>query len=202
MGDSAADHVTPPDSLQPFLVPLAAIQRALDSVQQQGIVIGGVAASLLGRPRLTADIDLLTLIEPQDVQALMTAARKEGIVPRHEDAVEFAARSRMLLLRHEDSDIQIDISLGMLPFEVETVERSAVRNLGQFSILLPSPEDLIIQKAIASRPKDLDDIEKIAETNPDLDVDRVEYWVGQFAEALEMPELLEAVQAILTRTNR
>jgi hypothetical protein len=37
-------------------------------------------------------------------------------------AFEFAARTRVLLLRHVASGIDIDVSLGALPFERETIE--------------------------------------------------------------------------------
>ena len=48
------------DALQPLLPPLASIQRLLARFNERGMVIGGGAASLLGRPRLTADVDVVT----------------------------------------------------------------------------------------------------------------------------------------------
>ena len=42
-----------PRELTPLLEPLAALQRLLDRFGERGMIIGGVAASLLGRPRLT-----------------------------------------------------------------------------------------------------------------------------------------------------
>lgn len=53
------------DDMIPFLAPLAALQRLLDRFGNQGIVIGGIATSLLARPRLTADVDALFLISRQ-----------------------------------------------------------------------------------------------------------------------------------------
>ena len=44
-------------------------------------------------------------------------------------------------------------------------------------------------KAIAHRPKDLEDIRTIVNKNPKLDISRIEQWVKQFAEVLEMPSL-------------
>jgi len=54
---------------------------------------------------------------------------------------------------------------------------------------LPTPEDLIIMKAVAHRPKDLVDIQAIAANYPDLDKERIRFWVVQFGEALDLPEL-------------
>ncbi len=41
-----------PASLIPLLEPLAALQRLLDFFMDRGVIIGGIAASLLGQPRL------------------------------------------------------------------------------------------------------------------------------------------------------
>ena len=43
------------------------------------------------------------------------------LVPRIPDAIEFAHETRVLLLRHAPTGIDIDLSLGALPFEEELV---------------------------------------------------------------------------------
>ncbi len=116
-----------------------------------------------------------------------------GLVPRLAEAMDFARKNRVLLLVHQASQINVDISLGMLPFEVEAVERAIVYDLGQISLRLPTPEDLIILKAVAHRPQDIDDIKAIITAHPDLDIRRIEFWVTQFAEALDMPELWDDI---------
>ena len=54
---------------------------------------------------------------------------------------------------------------------------------------VPTPEDLIIQKAIAHRPKDLIDVKAIIDATPKLDKKRIKKWVKEFADFLEAPEL-------------
>jgi len=114
-------------------------------------------------------------------------------VPRIADAEDFTRRHRVLLLCHRESGINVDISLGMLPLEVEAVERSAVHKIGSLSIRLPTPEDFIIFKAVDHRPQDLLDIQAVIEVRPDLDRERVGYWVREFAQVLDMPELWEDI---------
>lgn len=190
-----------PEEIDPFLEPLSSLQRLLDLHQDGGIIIGGIAASLLGRPRLTADIDAMVMLECSELDSFVYAALREGLVPRTPDAVEFARRYRVLLLYHPGSNINIDVSLGSLPFEREAVARSTLHNLGSISIRLPTPEDLIIQKAVAGRPKDMQDIEAIAISHPELDIQRIRYWVEQFAEVMEDPTLPERVIALLDRST-
>ena len=93
--------------------------------------------------------------------------------------------------------MDIDLSLGILPFEVEMVERSNMVEIGSIKLRLPTPEDLIIMKAIAHRPKDFGDIQAIAVSHPDLDKERIRFWVEQFGDALEWPGLWEEIARLL-----
>jgi len=57
-GSQSADN-----GIAPLLEPLIAIQRLLAHFDNQGVIIGGIAASLLGKPRFTADIDAVILLK-------------------------------------------------------------------------------------------------------------------------------------------
>lgn len=186
-----------PDDFAPLIKPLEALQRLLDQFEERGVITGGIATGFLGKPRFTIDLDAIFLASIKDIPKILDLAKREGIEARIQDAVEFAKKNRVLLLRHSESNINIDISLGILPFEEEVVDRSVLHNAGLLSVRLPTPEDLIILKAIAHRPKDLLDIREIALNNPNLDVSRIERWVKDFAELLETPELWGQVEKIL-----
>lgn len=185
-----------------FLEALRAVLRLLRRMDDQGVIIGGVAASLLGRPRLTADIDAVILLSVDRLSHLLEVAAEEGLMPRIPDAVEFARRHRVLLLQHPESRIPVDISLGILPFEVEMVERRILLNVAGLTIPVPRPEDLIVLKAIAHRPVDLADIRAIVENYPTLDRESIRQWVEAFAEILEAPHLWEDIRPLLTVENQ
>lgn len=185
--------MTLPKELTPLSEPLAAVQRLLERFDEQGMIIGGVAVSLLGKPRLTGDVDAVLVLPLEEVASVIKVANEEGLVPRITDAEAFAQRSRVLLLRHQESTIKVDISFGFLPFEEEAVEHSVIHQAGTLSIRIPTPEDLIILKAVAHRPKDLEDIKNVIASNPNLDRARIEYWVHGFATALDMPELWQDI---------
>lgn len=189
--------MTPSKEIASLLPSLAALKRLLAHFNDRGMVIGGVAASLWGKPRLTADVDAVILLSIEDLPRLIEAAAKVGLIPRLADAEDFARRHRVLLLRHQQSGIDVDISLGILPFEVEAVERSVVHKVGRLAIRLPTPEDLIIFKAVAHRPQDLLDIQAIINAHPKLDRQRIKHWVQDFAQVLEMPELWDDIAAWL-----
>src|SRR5687768_490632 len=108
----------------PLLRAIAAAQSWLDD---QGIplaIVGGIAASLLGRPRVTKDVDLVVLAPDSDWPRLLEAGRRFGFEPRAADALAFAKVSRVLLLRHAPTRIELDMSFAGLPFEREVIERA------------------------------------------------------------------------------
>jgi predicted nucleotidyltransferase len=178
-----------PEDITPLLAPLEALQHLLSLFADRGVIVGGIAVSLLGSPRYTADVDAVFLISLDDLPRLMDNATKLGIESRIDDPIGFARKNRILLLRHVASGIDIDLSLGILPFEVEMVERSTEIDVGSLRLRLPTPEDLIIMKAIAHRPKDLGDIQAVAANYPGLDKERIRFWIEQFGEVLDQPNL-------------
>ena len=183
--------------LEPFRAAIEALQRLLEKQNNRGVIIGGVAVGFLGKPRFTADVDAMFLLSLQDIPQFLKLASKEDIVPRIKDAEAFAGKTRVLLLKHAPSEMEIDISLGILPFEEQIVERGITKMVSGLSIRLPTPEDLIIMKAIAHRPKDLEDIRTIADKYPKLDVKRIKQWVTEFGEVLETPELWETIKPLM-----
>lgn len=187
-----------PEELKIYHEPLESLQKLISRFSHRGVVIGGIAASVLGQARYTEDLHAMILLSTRDIPQFLEAAKQEGIEPRIENAVDFAKKSRVLLLHHIITDTNIDISLGILPFELEVIERSSIQEFDDsLQVRLPTPEDLIIMKAIAHRPKDLEDIRTLAVKYTNLDFARIEFWIKNFAELLEMPELWGQIEKIL-----
>ncbi|MBU4225818.1 MAG: nucleotidyltransferase [Chloroflexi bacterium] len=184
-------------SLEPFRATIESLQRLLLKYNNRGVIIGGIAVGLLGKPRFTADVDALFLLSTQDIPQFLELARAENIVPRIQNAEGFARKNRVLLLKHSPTDTDIDVSLGILPFEEDLVERGSTKTFANLSARLPTPEDLIILKAVARRPKDLEDIRTIAEKFPNLDIERIKQWVNAFADVLEQPDLWNQIEPLL-----
>lgn len=128
---------------------------------------------------------------------MIEAAAEEDMAVRIADAEVFARKNRVLLLQHKSSGINIDIFLGILPFEEEMIERGREVAIGSFHLRLPSPEDLIILKAVAHRPKDLADIQAIAASHPEIDKERIKFWVEQFGDALDLVDLWTIISHLL-----
>lgn len=178
------------------------LSELLSKTKTKSVVIGGISVGLIGRPRFTADIDAVILLDFNEIEAFIKMASKFGFAPRIKDVSTFARKSHVLLFTHEESGINVDLSIGLLPFEHEMVERSRRVKIKSLSFNIPTPEDLIIMKAVSHRPKDLIDIEHIADANPRLDMKRIGRWVKEFAHVLEMPELWSDVEKILSKRGK
>ena len=186
----------------PLLHALGAVSEWLDAGATPGAIVGGVAASILGRPRLTEDIDVLVWLEPEDWPAFLVRGQEFGFVPRFEDALEFAEESRVLLVLHQPSEVPIDIVLGALTLEEEIVRGSTKIEIAGVVIPLPTPESIVVMKAIARRARDIADIEGILEICDHLDFDWIRSWLTEFDQALGRTDLLDEFDRIAARIPR
>ncbi len=102
-------------------------------------------------------------------------------------------------MKHVASGIDLDLTFGGLPFEVDAVSNSDRHEIAGLSVRLPRVEDLLIMKAIAHRPKDLQDIEGLLRAHPHADVTRVRQWVREFAAATGMGDMLDEFDKLLAK---
>ncbi len=122
--------------------------------------IGGVAVQRWGQPRLTADVDL-TLLTGFGSEEPFVDALLASFAGRLRDTREFALRNRTLLLVASNG-VHIDVSLGGMPFEENSVRRASAFNIGSDAeITTCSAEDLVVHKVFAARDKDWGDVQGI-----------------------------------------
>jgi len=137
-----------------------AVQRMCRRHRWRFCFIGGIAVQRWGEPRLTDDIDLTILTGFGKELEFITAVLAE-LHARSADAREFALENRVLLVKTRQN-IDVDISLGALPFEESVVERaSPFRFRPRVTLLTCSAEDLIVLKAFANRARDWVDVEGV-----------------------------------------
>lgn len=182
---------------QGLLRVLASLTEWFKDQQVSYAIIGGAAIGFLAQPRATQDIDAVTWLDLEEMDEFVNSGARFGFFPRVSDPLEFALQSRVLLLQHNQTKIDVDISLGALPFEQEMIERALEFTTPDLTVQIATPEDLIITKAVAHRKRDLLDIDNLLSVYPNLDLDRIRHWVGQFAAVLESPELVSDLENLL-----
>ena len=165
-------------------------------------IVGGLAASFWGRPRSTSDIDVALLTGFGD-ESDFIGPLVEHFSTREPDAVPFAVANRILLLNSSEG-VPIDISLAAIPFEESMLKRARVQEiLPGVRVRTASAEDIVVMKVIASRPRDIDDLERIVATRGGkLDQDYIRRCLSDLAQFWTESDLLGAYEAIVQTVAR
>jgi hypothetical protein len=196
-----ADASDPP--LKPTIgAAVRALAAALSALPAPSMIIGGIAVIARGVPRLTRDVDATVAGGVIELAGLIDSLRPHALIPRIPDVVAFATANQVVLLRHEPSGVDVDLSIAWLPFELEALAAAERLEIAGTHVPVARPEDLIIYKAVAFRPQDQQDIERLLVLHrTGVDLSRVRRVVRDFAAALGEPERIERLDDIIRRTE-
>ncbi|HEY0478947.1 MAG TPA: hypothetical protein VGD37_15615 [Kofleriaceae bacterium] len=162
------------------------------------MVIGGIAVIAHGVQRMTTDIDAVIQGDAVLVRTLIAQLRQHHIVTRVADAEAFAATNLVLLARHHPTQIDLDLSLGWTIFEHEAIAAREMTRFGRVLVPMAAVDDLLVFKAIAGRPRDVDDAVTLLTLYPNIDMIRVRARVQALVRAAEAPELEAGLERIIS----
>lgn len=161
------------------------------------MVIGGQAVLLYGEPRLTRDIDITLGCDTTRIDELMNAIREISLKPLPEDIESFVRQTMVLPTAEKGSGIRVDFIFSFTPYEREAIKRAKAIDIKEDKVKFAAPEDIIIHKIFAGRPRDFEDIEIMLKKNPEIDVMYIENWLKKFDESSEEPKFLSAFTTLL-----
>jgi hypothetical protein len=176
---------------------LAALSKALSETGAPWMVIGGIAVIAHGVQRMTTDIDAVVQGDAVSVRALIGVLRKHQIVTRIDDAEAFAAANLVLLTRHRPTEVDLDLSFGWTVFEHEALAARVSTRFGKVAAPMARVEELLVFKAMAGRPRDVDDAVALLTLYPHVDLPRIRRCLVALAELAEAPELMLGFEQIL-----
>ena len=145
---------------------IAKFTRTLDKAGVGYMLIGGQAVLLHGHPRLTQDIDITIDATADRVDAVLALAAGAGLQPLVPDSVAFVRQNMVLPLSDGKSGLRVDVSFGDTPYERQAIARAATVRVGRRAVHVTTVEDLIIQKVIAGRPRDIEDVRVVVARHP------------------------------------
>ena len=137
---------------------LADAVRLFDARRIPCAVIGGLAVSLRGLPRMTVDVDLVIQADLDDGLRLVRDLPSTPFVPLFDGVEEVVTSAFIVPLRHRTTGVRVDVAIGMSGFERDAVSRATPVVVGDVTIPVISVEDLLVMKALAARPQDEADI--------------------------------------------
>jgi hypothetical protein len=156
-----------------------------------------------GSPRLTADVDVTVLLTPRDPAAFAHDMDQSGFGLRVDDVEEFVARTSVLPFVHRQTRMPLDVVLAGSGLEEQFAERARLVDIGGIEVPVLSPEDLLVAKILASRPKDLEDVAGILRARRrSLDLTLARALLADLEEALGQSDLVPALEQLLAEEAR
>ncbi len=153
------------------------------------MLIGGIAIAERGRVRTTEDADLKILVQDRTISEFRALAESR-FKPHHRPWLGKSESALIVSVETKDGMV-VDMLASILPYEEQAIQRAEIIEIDGLDLPVCTAEDLIIHKAISNRQHDWRDIEGVIfRQRGKLDLKFIRHWLTQFAEALEMPELL------------
>jgi predicted nucleotidyltransferase len=161
----------------------------------QYAVMGGMAVRVYGIPRPTQDIDFTLAIKRTSLPAFFQAVQDLGYTVAEEYArgwVDSVAGMPLVKVRLylEGRGIDIDIFLAESRFQEQLLARRRREQMDGLGVWLVTPEDLILLKLLAGRPRDLADIADILFMQGKLDETHMRDWAQQLGIRAELERVL------------
>lgn len=160
-------------------------------------IMGGIAVRAHGIPRPTYDVDF-TLAVPRERLADMfaTISDRGYTVPEQYTRGWVDSVGGMPLVKVrlflDGRAVDADIFLAETAFQREVIARRITAEVEGRPIRLVSAEDLILFKLIASRPRDLIDVQDVLFTQGRLDEAYLRHWAGPLGVEAKLDEVLTA----------
>ena len=162
-------------------------------------LFGAQAVILWGRPRLTADVDITVRLPWEHISGFCRDMEKYGFRLRMADP-QFLERTHVLPFLHEPTQLPLDVVLAGPGLEDTFIERALPIDIEGLSVPVVSPEDLIVMKVLAGRPKDREDLRTILhERGAKLDIDYIRSTLELLEQALGQSDLLPFLESELAR---
>ncbi len=184
--------------------PYASLGRAFGAVGARWYVFGAQAAIMHGAVRFTEDIDVTVEGTQVATATLVAALEHEGLELRVTSGVEhFVAQTRVLPMVHLATMMPVDVVLSGPGIEELFFERAVTVEVEGVSIPVAAPEDVVVMKVLAGRPKDLEDaVAVLAAQLSKLDLSHIRELLILLERALGQSDLLPAFDAALERARR
>lgn len=164
-------------------------------------VFGAQAAIVWGSPRLSADVDVTATIQPSAVGSFVETMKQHGFDLLFSDP-DFVARTRVLPFVHRRTRMPLDVVMAGPGLEEEFLRRAIPVEIRGTQIPVLSPEDLVITKVLAGRPKDIEDVRGVIhERRASLDEERVRRILRLLEQALGQSDLLPVFERLLSEES-
>jgi len=172
------------------------IVRFLNSSRYNYIIIGGIAASAIGEPRITADVDVDIVISKEDVPSFLGKATKAGFDVPLKKCLKSAEQVGVFQISF--GDYHVDFIIASTDLEVQACKRHKSIQLHGVKAFFPTAEDLILLKIIPGRDKDLLDAKGVIIRHKGrLDIRYLESWAMKLSDEAQDMRIWQTLKKLL-----
>ena len=160
------------------------------------IIIGGIAAGILGEPRLTGDVDVDIFLKKDSIGEFLSKAKKAGF---NVDKTKCLTRGEAIgIFQISYGNFHVDFIIASIDLEQEAIKRKKIVRLYGLKAFFPTPEDFILLKIIPARSQDIADIEKVVMRNRGkLDVKYLESWAQRLSDEAQDMRIYNELKRLL-----
>lgn len=179
---------------------LQSLVKCLSSLKINYAILGGIAVSIYGEPRLTADIDVNIILDKRLISDFMDRARSYGFYPALPQAKQIAEETGVMPIVFRKAKVKgkFDIIIAENPLEYFAIKRAGLKKIGSVKARVVSAEDLIIHKLTSYRPRDLEDIKGILICQgKKLDIEYILYWLKRIDKVDSKSQLCRLFKKLL-----
>lgn len=162
-------------------------------------ILGGIAVSIYGEPRLTLDIDINIVLDNDKINDFLKEARKSGFFPLPQAIKKFVKSTGVIPMRFSKNKVtgRCDFIIAQNALEYLCIKRAHLKKIYTIKAKIVTPEDLIIHKITSQRPRDLEDLQGILfRQRGKLDMKYITYWLKRIDETTPKPELLKLFKTL------
>ena len=179
---------------------LKELVKLLSATRINYALLGGIAVSVYGEPRLTADIDVNITLDKEEIENFLKKAKKYGFYPIPSNIRKFIKETGVIPMRFSKGEVvgRCDFIIAENEIEYSGINRARLKKIGSIKVKIVSPEDLIVHKLTSNRPRDIEDARGILiRQGKRLDIEYINRWLQIIAKANHKPELLKLFKSLL-----
>lgn len=145
---------------------------------------GAVAMNMWVTPRTTSDVDLVVCIDKKDTPHLASALNAHGF---RVTASLQRKLSEGRIVNLPIGKTRLDLKLCWTDHDREALRRATRFEYERSTLVVASPEDIVLYKLSIWRRQDQADIERIAKERKDLDLNYIGGWIPALEESTGQP---------------
>jgi hypothetical protein len=160
------------------------------------LVIGGIASSILGHPRMTEDVDICIHIKKKDIPQFLDKIKRSEFTFNQEEVIKRVKETGTFQIFLEN--FHVDFLILTTDFKKSTFSRKQRIVVYGIEAPFPTPEDLILLKIVPARHIDMADVENITRRHSGkLDKEYLTRWAQRLSDEAQDMRIYNQIEKLL-----